>query len=162
MKVSKRRKREHKTDYNKRIKLLKGGKPRVVCRKTNRYIIAQYVKSKEAQDRIELQANSKELIKYGWPEKGKGSLKSITAAYLTGYLIGKEIIKNQLENPIVDLGMYKIIPKSRLHGFLKGLVDSGLKIKTKEEDFPEEERIKGNHLKNKVDVQKIKSNIDNK
>jgi len=53
MKTLKRRRKEHKTDYAKRIKLLKGGSPRVVFRKTNKYIISQYVKSKNAQDKID-------------------------------------------------------------------------------------------------------------
>ena len=41
MKVSKRRRIEAKTDYAKRIKLLKSEKPRLVFRRTNKYIIAQ-------------------------------------------------------------------------------------------------------------------------
>ncbi|GAJ13133.1 unnamed protein product, partial [marine sediment metagenome] len=93
MKTLKRRRKEYKTDYSKRIKLLKSGAPRVVFRKTNRYLIAQYVISKEAQDKIEFGINSKHLMKYGWPKESKGSLKSISAAYLTGILVGKKIIE---------------------------------------------------------------------
>ena len=160
MKVQKRRRRENKTDYLKRLKLLKSKKPRLVFRKTNRYIISQYVISKEAKDEIKTGVTSKELNKYGWSEEAKGSLKSITASYLTGYLIGKKIIKKKLETPIIDFGMIPALHKSRCYAFLKGVMDSGIKIECKEEAFPEEARIKGEHLKNKVDIEKIKSDID--
>jgi large subunit ribosomal protein L18 len=39
-KINRRRRREGKTDYSKRINLLKSGAPRIVFRKTNRYLIA--------------------------------------------------------------------------------------------------------------------------
>ena len=145
-KVVKRRRREGKTDYLHRIKLLKGGSPRIVFRKTNKYLIAQYVSSKEAQDKNEIGLTSKILLKYGWPKELEGSLKSITAAYLVGYLLGKKIVKEKLEKPIVDFGMLRTIHKTKLYGFLKGLIDAGLEISCKEEAFPSEERIQGKHL----------------
>lgn len=162
MKVQKRRRREGKTDYLNRLKLLKSGKPRIVFRKTNKYVLAQYITSKQAQDKIELGKTSKELIKYGWPKDEEGSLKSIPAAYLTGFLIGKKIIKNKLETPIIDLGMIRAIHKSKVYGFLKGLIDSGIKINHKKEIFPSEERIKGKHMKKDFsgNFDKIKSKIE--
>ena len=75
MKTIRRRRKENKTDYGKRIKLLKSGKPRIVFRKSNRYVVAQYVISKEAQDKTELGVSSKELLKHGWPKENSGSLK---------------------------------------------------------------------------------------
>lgn len=159
MKVSKRRRKENKTDYLKRFKLLKSEKPRIVFRKTNKYIIAQYVLSKEAQDKVGFGITSQELLKYGWPESAKGSLKSVTASYLTGYLIGKKIIKDKLSEPIIDFGMIPVLHKSKVFAFVKGAIDSGLKINCKKEAFPEEERIKGEHLKNKVKFEDIKSKI---
>lgn len=160
-KVAKRRKRERKTNYSKRINLLKSEKPRVVFRRTNNYILGQYVTSEDAQDKVVFGNDSRELLKYGWPEKAKGSLKSITAAYLTGYLTGTKIKKQDLENPIMDFGMSKIKYKGRLFAFLKGLIDAGIEISCKEEAFPEQEKIEGEQLKNKVEFNKIKSSIDN-
>jgi large subunit ribosomal protein L18 len=162
MKVQKRRRRESKTDYLKRLNLLKSGKPRVAMRKTNKYIIAQYIVSKEARDSIKIGLSSKKLLKLGWPKESAGGLKSISAAYLTGYLIGREIIKQKLDTPIVDLGMQRVLYKTRIYGFIKGLIDSGVKIKCKEEAFPPENRISGEHMKNKVDINEIKSQIDSK
>ena len=159
-KIAKRRKRERKTNYSKRITLLKSGKPRLVFRKTNKHVISQYITSEDAQDKVIFSINSKELLNHGWPEEGKGSLKSLTASYLTGYLVGTKIKKQKLEQPIVDFGMLKIKYKGRIFGFLKGLIDSGLEIECKEEAFPEEGRIKGEQLKNKIDFDKIKKSIE--
>ncbi len=162
MKTMKRRRKEFKTNYLKRIKLLKSGLPRIVFRKTNKYVFAQYITSKEAQDKIEMEVKSRDLVKYGWPKEAQGSLKSITASYFVGLLIGQKISKNKLENPVVDFGMIRSIHKSKVYGFLKGLIDAGIKIKCKEEIFPEETRIKGEHMKNKIPFNEIKSKIENK
>jgi len=160
MKTLKRRRRESKTDYGKRIKLLKGNTPRIVFRKTNKHIIAQYISSKEAQDKIEIGINSKILIKYGWPEKA--NLKSIPASYLTGILIGKIIIKEKKPTPIVDLGMYTTKHKTKIYAFIKGLIDSGVKIKCEKETFPNEKTITGENMKTKISFKEIKSNIESK
>lgn len=146
-KVDKRRRRESKTDYSKRMKLLKSESPRIVFRKTNRYIIGQYVTSDEAQDKIEIGITSKNLLSYGWPKEFEGSLKSLSASYLTGFLIGKEIMKKKLETPIVDFGMIRVIGKNKAFAFLKGVADAGIEINCPEESFPEEDRISGKHMK---------------
>lgn len=161
-KTLKRRRREFKTDYGKRFKLLKSETPRLVFRKTNRYIIVQYVVSKEAQDKIIFGISSKNLLNFKWPESAKGSLKSISASYLTGYLMGKKIIKDKLEKPIIDFGMARVLHKTRVYGFIKGLIDSGVKINCKEETFPDEEKIKGMQLKNKIPFDEIKQGIEGK
>ncbi len=153
MKTVKKRRKQNKTDYLGRLKLLKSGKPRVVFRKTNKYIITQYITSKQAQDKIVFGFTSKDLMKNGWT-KESGSLKSIPASYLTGYLIGKQIIKKGLKMPIVDFGMVRVLHKTKTYAFLKGLIDSGVEIKC-EKGFPDEEKIKG-----KVDIEKIKLEID--
>lgn len=163
MKVQKRRRREWKTDYGKRLKLLKSGSPRVIFRKTNRYIIAQYVTSREAQDKTLVEVNSKNLIRYGWPEEMKGSLKSLPASYLVGLLLGKKIIKEKLKKPIIDFGIDRSLDKSRAYSFVKGLIDAGIEIKYKEKIFPNEDRIKGKHMKKDFSkiFEKIKSKLEN-
>ena len=162
MKVPKRRRRQAKTDYRKRLNLLKSDSPRINFRKSNRYIISQYVLSKEAQDRILFGITSKKLIDYGWPKENTGSLKSLTASYFTGYLAGKIILKNKYKNPIFDVGMIKTINKTKVYAFIKGLLDSGVKIKCPEKCLPDENRIKGKHLKKDLSqyFEKIKLQID--
>jgi large subunit ribosomal protein L18 len=147
MKMQKARRRENVTDYKKRISLLKGGRPRIVFRKTNRYLTAQYVTSEETKDRVEIGASSKALEKYGWPKEFKNSLKSIPAAYLLGFLIGKRIAKAGKETPIADFGMMRVLHKSRPFAFLKGIIDSGLNIKQGKDAFPSQDKISGKNLK---------------
>ena len=160
--IQKRRRRENKTDYLARLKMLKSEKPRLVFRKTNQYVISQYVLSDEAKDKVSIGITSKALLKYGWPESFKGSLKSVPAAYLTGYLMAKKILKDELEAPIVDFGMIRTLHKTKLFAFLKGLIDGGIQINCKEEAFPEEERIEGKSLKEDFSkyFNEIKSKID--
>lgn len=164
MRTIKRRRKQGKTDYGNRIKLLKSNSPRVVFRKTNQYVLGQYVTSKQAQDKIEIGISSKNLLKNGWPEKLKGSLKSLPASYLTGLLMGKKIIEKKLETPIVDFGMLRTSHKTKVHAFLKGLKDAGIEIKCKEEAFPSEERITGTHMKEDFSkmFEEIKSKIEKK
>jgi large subunit ribosomal protein L18 len=157
-KINKRRRRERKTDYSKRINLLKSGSPRIVFRKTNRYLIAQYIISKEAKDMIKNGLTTKILLNYGWPEKARGSLKSVTAAYLLGILMSKKI-SDKKNNPIIDIGMIRNVHKSKLYAFIKGLIDSGINLKYNEGIFPDENRIRGEHLKNKIPFEQIKSKI---
>lgn len=164
MRTLKRRKRENKTDYGIRMKLLKSGVPRIVFRKSNRYIIAQYVISNEARDSIVTGTTSNILLKHGWPEDMKGSLKSIPASYLTGFFFGRKITEKKLETPIIDIGMIRSVNKNRVFSFIKGLIDAGIKIKCGEDSLPKEERIKGKNLKRDFSVifGKIKSKIEGK
>ena len=162
MRTQKRRRKENKTDYSKRLKLLKGNSPRVVFRKTNKYIIAQYVRSEETKDKIEIGITSKKLIEHGWPKNFEGSLKSIPAAYLTGFLLGKKIIKGKKETPIIDFGMARVLKKTGIFSFLKGIVDAGIKIKYKKDVFPDDKKIAGKNLKEDFSeiFNKIKSSIE--
>lgn len=164
MRTQKVRRKKHKTDYLKRLKLLKSGKPRVVFRRTNRYLIAQYVESREAKDKVIFSINSKDLFSYSWPKEFENSLKTLPASYLTGYLIGKQIIKKKLEQPVVDLGMIQALHKTKVYAFIKGLIDSGIKISCKEEAFPDEDRLKGKHLKKDFSeiFNKVKGEIEKK
>lgn len=158
MRIQKRRRREYKTDYKARLSLLKSNIPRIVIRKTNRYILAEYVKSKEAQDFVATGTSSKELLEHGW--KGEGNLKSVPACYLTGLLLGEKIKKIDKEaEAILDIGLARNAKKGRIYAVLKGLVDSGIKIKHKKEIFPDEKRIKGEHLKNKINFEQVKDNL---
>jgi|SRR3989344_3332391 len=133
-----RRRLEGKTDYKARFYLLKSGKPRVVFRKTNRYLQAQVVISEIAKDKVVISVNTKDLIKLGWPEKLSGSLKSLPAAYLMGYLLAK---KSKVNSGILDIGLLSHIPKSRIYAFVKGLKDAGFNIPCKDDALPSDEMI---------------------
>ena len=138
-----RRRFEGKTDYHKRIKLLKSRKLRVVIRTSNNHVRVQIVQSKLGGDKVLISAFSKELVsKYGWiPNTG-----NIPASYLTGYLAGIKAKKNNIQEAIFDLGMF--YNRNRLLAACKGVLDAGLKIPYNEKFFPDgmEERIKGTHI----------------
>ena len=127
MRTLRRRRKEGKTDYLNRLNLLKSEKPRIVFRKTNRYLISQYVESESAQDKIIFGFTSKSLLNHGWPKDLAGSLKSIPASYLVGYLSGKKILKEKLDKPIVDLGMHRVIKKKKIFALIKDKIDNGVK-----------------------------------
>jgi len=161
MKIKKRRRREGKTDYKLRMGLLKSEKPRIVFRKTNKYIIGQCVKSKNAQDYVVVGINSKDLLDYEWPAERAGSLKSLPACYLSGLLLGKKILKEEKGKEFIfDIGMLRHVPKSKIYAFLKGVIDAGIKTNTKGEVFPDEKRLKGEHTKVKDIFNKVKEKIE--
>jgi len=161
MKTQFRRRREKKTDYKLRMKLLKSGKKRIVIRKTNRYIIIQAVESNEARDKILTGVSSRELVKEGWDKSG--SLKSIPAAYLTGLLAAKRIKEKKIrEEFILDIGMIINKKGGRMYAAAKGLIDGGIKINVSKDVFPSEERIRGEHLKADIKINKIMEKISNK
>ena len=74
-----RRKREGRTDYKKRLKMLISGIPRLVVRRTNKNIIVQVVDYSADGDKVIVTTNSSELSKLGW----KHATGNIPAAYLT-------------------------------------------------------------------------------
>jgi len=137
-----RRRREGLTDYRMRLKLAKSRLPRLVIRKTNRYIIVQVIKCKEGGDETLLTVTSKKLLEYGW----KGGLKNLPASYLTGLLAGIQAKKKGLKKAIVDIGLHKPIKGSRVFAAVKGFIDAGVDVPAGEEIFPDEDRIKGAHI----------------
>jgi len=153
-----RRRKEGKTDYKARIGLLKSGKPRAIVRKTNRYIIGQIIVSDVAQDQVVTGVNSKELLSMGWPEKLQGSLKSLAACYLTGFLLGTK--SKKIKEAIIDFGLQRNIKKARIFAFVKGLVDAGIKVPHGEESLPSEEDLQRNEKTREV-MGKVKEKIKN-
>jgi large subunit ribosomal protein L18 len=162
MKINLKRKRQGKTDYKARMIMLKSGKLRVVIRKTNRYLDVQLIKSEEAKDKIIVSTSSKELMKKGWPKNEEGSLKSIPAGYLTGYLAGKKIIEKENKKPVIlDIGLGRNTKGSRVYSVLNGLVDAGVNIPHDKKVFPSKEKIEGENVKKGLKdlIKKIKGEI---
>ncbi len=134
------RRLQAKTDYKARLALLKSNKPRLVIRKTNRYIIVQFVESSIAQDKVIVGTSSEILLSKGWPKDKKGSLKSLPACYLAGFVLGK-MAKDKVKTAILDMGMYRNIQKSRIYAALRGVIDSGITIPHNEKSLPSIEEI---------------------
>ncbi len=147
--IAYRRRREGKTNYKKRLALLKSRKLRLVIRKFNKNIIAQVIEYHPEGDKIIASAHSNELNKYGW----KFNKGNIPTAYLVGLLIGN---KAKGKETVLDLGLQSPVKGGRLYATLKGAKEAGLKIKADDSVFPKQERIEGKHIseykKNKIDA----------
>lgn len=137
-----KRRGEGKTDYKKRLKLLLSKKPRLVVRKSLKYIQAQIVEFSKKGDRVLVSANSKELKKLGW----EFACDNLPAAYLTGLLVGKKALEKGIKEAILDSGLYASTKGNRIFAVVKGARDVGLNVPTGEEVLPSEERIKGLHI----------------
>jgi len=158
MKISKlkyKRRREGKTDYKARFFLLKGGLPRLVVRKTNKYILAQVTIAKEAQDFVEMGISSKHLASLGWTF----SFKNLPAAYMTGFLLGKKALEKNIKKMIIDTGIIKSTKGSKIYAFVKGVIDSGVEIPHDAKVFPDNSRILGEHTKNDEKIKNIINKI---
>jgi len=156
--VPHRRRRQQKTDYKNRLKLLKSGKPRAVVRLSNQHTRVQIADYKQDGDENKAQTLSKELREHGW-EHNTGN---IPAAYLTGYLAGH---KTDNKEALLDSGLRSINEEGRVYAAIKGLKDAGIEVPAGEEVLPSDERVKGEHIKEMTDknipeeVEKVKENI---
>ena len=137
-----RRRREGRTDYRVRSKLLRSGKPRAVVRKTLRQTIVQLVVAEATGDRVLATAQSLELKEHGW-SAGTGNLP---AAYLTGYLAGRRASAHGLKEAILDIGGQRPSPGGRLFAALQGLLDSGVAVPHSPEVLPAKDRVLGTHI----------------
>jgi len=162
-----RRRREGKTDYGARRKMVKQDKNkyntpkyRLVVRITNTRIITQVVFSTIQGDRVLTQATSTELEKFGVPV----GFTNYAACYATGLLIARRALDKvgladeftgveeataeeyHVEEEstgdrrpfkvILDVGLIRTGPGSRVFGVLKGAVDGGLHIPHSVKKFP--------------------------
>ncbi len=152
-----KRAREGKTNYRKRLKLLSSRKPRLVVRKSLKYIRAQIIEFDKKGDKTIASAFSKELKKFGW----KHSFKNLPASYLTGLLIGKRAIEKGIKEAILDMGLHPSTKGSKIYACVKGALDAGLKVPVNEKVLPSEERIKGEHIGKNLseDFEKIKEKV---
>jgi large subunit ribosomal protein L18 len=137
--VKYRRKREQKTDYKRRLNLLKSGITRFVVRPSNRNTLTQLIEYHEDGDHILAQAKSNELRKMGWGH----STSNTPAAYLTGLLCGVRGKAKGVDRAILNSGLYPHVKGSKMYAALKGLIDSGVESNADEAVFPSEDRIKG-------------------
>ena len=140
-----RRRKEGKTNYHRRLKLLKSKMLRVVIRASNNHIRVQIIQSKLGGDKVLMSAYSKELTsKFGWD----ANTGNIPAAYLTGYLAGLRANKNNIQEALLDLGIF--YHRNRVLAAFKGVLEAGINVPFREEFFPQnlEERIKGSHIEN--------------
>lgn len=150
-----RRRREGRTDYGRRLKLLTSRKIRCVVRLTERNSIVQMVEYRETKDFVRTGATSRELTRFGW-DRGTSS---VPAAYLAGYLSGKKALAIEIREAILDFGFVNPRDNERVRACARGLIDSGIEIPFNLE--VDEERIKGKHTSGEDLFNRVREAIDN-
>lgn len=137
-----RRKREGKTNYKKRLELLKSNKTRLVVRRTNSAVIVQFTEYNPEGDKVVVTFHSSKLNTFGW----NFSKKSIPACYLAGLAAGVIAKKHKIKEAILDIGLQTPKKGSKMYAVLKGVVDAGVMVPSSKEIFPSEERLMGKHI----------------
>jgi len=141
-KVPMRRRREVRTDYHQRLRLLKSGKPRLVARVSNRHVRAQLVTLGPNGDETEAAASSEELDGYGW-EAPTGNLPS---AYLTGYLAGARALAAGVEEAVLDIGLNTATPGNKVFAVQEGAIDAGVEVPHNDSVLADWSRNRGEHI----------------
>jgi len=132
-KVPFRRRGEGRTNFAKRLALVKSGKPRMVVRRSNKNVVVQFIEFDPKGDRTLLTVTGAHLAKkYNWPSK-----RNTWTAYLAGLMAGKLAHKKGVSEFVLDLGMYAPSKGSILFAALKGASDAGLKTPFDKDKVPE-------------------------
>jgi len=147
--VPMRRRREARTDYHQRLRLLKSGKPRLVARKSNTSIRAQLVETGPQGDETVASATANDLADYGW-EAPTGNMP---AAYLTGLLAGLRALDAGIEEAVLDIGLNSPTPGSKVFAVQEGAIDAGLEIPHNDDVLAEWSRTRGEHIAAYADQQ---------
>jgi large subunit ribosomal protein L18 len=137
-----RRRREARTDYHQRLRLLKSGKPRLVARLSNRHVRAQLISPGPDGDRTHAAASSEDLAAYGW-EAPTGNLPS---AYLTGYLLGIRAQDADEDAGVLDIGLNTATPGNKTFAVQEGAIDAGLDVPHNEAVLADWSRNRGEHV----------------
>ena len=140
-----KRRRLGKTDYHRRMRLLRSGAPRAVVRVSNTQVTCQLISYSPGGDNVMESVNGKSLVdSYSWP--ANSSKKSVPACYLAGYALAKKAISSGNSSAVLDIGLAASSSGSRVFAALKGMVDAGLEVPHGESVLPNEERVNGEHI----------------
>ncbi len=156
-----KRKRKQKTDYKKRLNLLKSKTPRFIVRVSNNLVRTQVVIYEREGDKTVVAKTSKALKKIGWNH----SLKNTPAIYLTSLMLCQDLKKKKIKDVIFDLGLKNYKAGNKIYAGLKAIIDSEINCPYNEKAFPKEDRIVGKHIdaykKNNIskDFETIKEKI---
>jgi large subunit ribosomal protein L18 len=145
-----RRKREGKTDYRQRLRLLQSKKPRFVVRRSLNNLTCQIIQYVSTGDKTIVSVNSKHLKKIGW----NGHSGNIPASYLIGLLCGIKAKKRKIKHAVMDIGMFTSTKGSRIYAALKGALDAGLDIPHSDKILPSKERVTGEHIAKLAEILK--------
>ncbi|MBA3044722.1 MAG: 50S ribosomal protein L18 [Candidatus Thermoplasmatota archaeon] len=137
-----RRRRQGRTDYRMRKKLITSGLPRAVVRCTAKNTIIQFINFNPLGDEIVAAATTMELEKLGW----KNATGNLPSAYLAGFMAGKRASKEGVGKAVLDIGLKPPKKGTKVFAALKGMLDAGIDISHGDDILPSEERISGTHI----------------
>ena len=140
--VPMRRRREGRTDYHQRLRLLKSGSPRLVARTSNSHVRAQLITTGPNGDITHVAATSEELDDYGW-EAPTGNVPS---AYLTGFLLGSRAVAEGHSEAVLDIGLRTATPGNKVFSVQEGAIDAGLDIPHSDDVLADWSRNRGEHI----------------
>ena len=143
-----KRRRNGRTDYRRRMRMLRGGVPRAVVRVSNTQVTCQLAEFRMDGDNIIASVTGNTLAKYGWPDGA--SRKSVPACYVAGYALAKSAIAAGHDSAILDIGLAASSPGSRIFAALRGMVDAGLEVPHGESVLPDDDRINGTHIDDSI------------
>lgn len=141
-KVPMRRRREVRTDYHQRLRLLKSGKPRLVARVSNKHVRAQLITPGPDGDETHAAASSMDLQSYGW----KAPTGNLPSAYLTGYLAGIRAQQAGIGEAVLDIGLNTATPGNKVFAVQEGAIDAGVEIPHNESVLADWSRNRGEHI----------------
>ncbi len=152
-----RRRREGRTDYKKRLALLKSGKTRAVVRRQNNTTIVQFIDYDPEGDIVRAQATSRDLESQGY----QGHPGNLPAAFLTGLLAGSRAAEAGIEEAVLDIGPHNPQPETGIFAALKGVIEAGIDVPHSDHILPEDERLTGEHISDEVaaNVDEVRTNI---
>ena len=156
-----RRRKAGLTDYRRRLKLLRGETSRAVVRVSNTRTTCQLVSWAADGDMVSVSMTGSDLVKkYGWPSNR--SLKSVPASYLVGFAMGKAAVAAGTSEAVLDIGLAANTRGGRVYAALKGMSDAGLEIPHSEDVYPEEDRLNGAHIDDKIagEIETTKNTIE--
>jgi large subunit ribosomal protein L18 len=137
-----RRKREGRTYYKKRMRLLQSRTHRLVVRRSLKNFQVSVVEYNQKGDKIVLTVSSKALQKIGW----KADSGNLPTAYLVGMLAGKKAVEKGVKRAVADFGFNNAASGTRLYAAISGAIDAGLEVPCSEEVLPDEKRVSGEHI----------------
>jgi len=177
-----RRRREAKTDYYARKRLVmqdknkyKTPKYRFVVRFTNKDVVCQIISADLTHDVVLAAAYAHELPRYGV----KLGLTNFAAAYCTGLLLARRVnskfnlkyegqtevngeeyhVEAEEDGPrpfkaLLDVGLARTTTGSKIFGALKGAVDGGLDVPHNDRRFPGSKKENGEFVGSAETVRK--------
>jgi len=135
-----RRRRENRTNYQKRLALIKSDSLRFVVRQSNKAVLAQLISFDIAGDKTQVSANSCELESKGWVSQA-----NTPTAYLVGFLAAKKAIAKGIKGAHLDIGMATASKGRILFAAALGAKEAGLDINI-DESLVDKERLNGGHI----------------